>query len=245
MKSTGWWLVLVSCASAQTVAFAQNPPGTSAEAEPGADAAYGAAAAHYRAGDYDKAIEQFERAYALTRAPGILFNIAQSHRLAGRCAEALRYYDETLLRDPNPPNKTEILERIAQMQRCDRERRDAAHAEDPAPTRGVQPAVPIESQPRRSMLPSSIALAGAGTVVVGAGVYAAALVKFRSVESSCPCAPGTFSGWERATTASYVLMGAGGAVALAGLAWWWATRSSEPVVAILPAPSALYVTGRF
>jgi tetratricopeptide (TPR) repeat protein len=47
---------------------------------------------HYSLGDYEQAITKFRRAYELTSAPGLLFNVAQAHRLAGQCKRALDVY---------------------------------------------------------------------------------------------------------------------------------------------------------
>jgi tetratricopeptide (TPR) repeat protein len=46
----------------------------------------------YSLGEYDKAIIDFRRAYELSGAPGLLFNIAQAHRLNGDCKQALEVY---------------------------------------------------------------------------------------------------------------------------------------------------------
>src|SRR5688572_2308317 len=47
---------------------------------------------HYSLGEYPQAVAHFRRAYELTAAPGLLFNIAQAHRLAGDCKLALEVY---------------------------------------------------------------------------------------------------------------------------------------------------------
>ena len=43
-------------------------------------------------GDYAKAIEQYESAYRLKAAPGLLFNLGQSHRKAGNLDRATFYF---------------------------------------------------------------------------------------------------------------------------------------------------------
>src|SRR5262245_39858135 len=47
---------------------------------------------HYSLGEYEQAVADFRRAYELTAAPGLLFNIAQAHRLNGDCKQALEIY---------------------------------------------------------------------------------------------------------------------------------------------------------
>ena len=59
----------------------------------------------YRDGDYPRAIELFLAAYDLSRAPAILFNVAQAHRLAGSCEQALVYYRRSLAEEPGAANR--------------------------------------------------------------------------------------------------------------------------------------------
>ncbi|MDP1823586.1 MAG: tetratricopeptide repeat protein [Archangium sp.] len=52
-------------------------------------------------GDFPKAIEQYEAAYKLKAAPGLLFNLGQSHRRAGNLDKAIFYFRRYL--ETNPP----------------------------------------------------------------------------------------------------------------------------------------------
>lgn len=52
-------------------------------------------------GDYPRAIEQYEEAYKLKAAPGLLFNLGQSHRRAGNLEKASFYFRRYL--ETNPP----------------------------------------------------------------------------------------------------------------------------------------------
>lgn len=52
-------------------------------------------------GDFPKAIEQYEAAYKLKAAPGLLFNLGQSHRRAGNLDKATFYFRRYL--ETNPP----------------------------------------------------------------------------------------------------------------------------------------------
>jgi tetratricopeptide (TPR) repeat protein len=47
---------------------------------------------HYSLGEYEQAITAFRRAYELSKAPGLLFNVAQAYRLNGDCKQALEVY---------------------------------------------------------------------------------------------------------------------------------------------------------
>lgn len=73
--------------------------------------------AHYQQQEYDKAIEQFESGYAAVPQAVFLYNIAQSHRLAGRADRALSYYRQYLQLSPEAKNRPEIEERIAALEK--------------------------------------------------------------------------------------------------------------------------------
>ena len=52
-------------------------------------------------GEFSRAIEQYEAAYKLKPAPGLLFNLGQSHRRAGNLEKASFYFRRYL--ESNPP----------------------------------------------------------------------------------------------------------------------------------------------
>lgn len=54
----------------------------------------------YQAGDYDKAASEYFAAYEKKPLAALLFNVAQSHRKAGRPQEALTLYERFLKEDP-------------------------------------------------------------------------------------------------------------------------------------------------
>ena len=79
-----------------------------------------AAIAAQDARDYDTAITFYQKAYEQVPHPILLFNMAQSHRLAGREAEALALYQRYLTDDPKGPKAkdargfvTELEARVA------------------------------------------------------------------------------------------------------------------------------------
>ena len=215
--------------------------GATARAEPDdqarSRALYDQGSRAYQDGDYPRAVELFTAAYELSRAPAILFNIAQAHRLGGDCEQALVYYRRSLAEEPDAANRAEVEERIAEMERCaaDRPRpepearstpADAAPA--PAAPPRVEARAPAPPRSRRSILPLATVGVGATAALVGGIIYLQARAKFDEVEPTCPCEPGAFSGWETATDVSYLLMGVGTAAAAAGLVWWWRASDDEP-----------------
>ena len=216
----------------------------------------------YKAGEYRRAVELFLEAYDLSGAPAILFNIAQAYRLDGACADALIYYRRSLAEEPDAANRAEVEERIAEMETC-KEKPSRAPAEPPRaavaapPSAAAEPpasaAAPSgltarapEPTRRRSAVPLVVAGVGAAVAVTGAIIYLQASAKFDEVESTCPCEPGEFSGWETATDASYVLMGAGLATAAAGLIWRWRQSDGEPKrIGLVPTAGGIGWAGSF
>lgn len=63
--------------------------------------------AAYESGDYDSAVDFYQKAYEVLPHPVLLFNIAQAHRLGGRTAEALESYRRYLAADAKGPHASE------------------------------------------------------------------------------------------------------------------------------------------
>jgi len=70
-----------------------------------------------KAGAYDKAIDEYEQAYALVPKAGFLFNIGLVHEEAGHKREAVDYYGRYLDADPNGAAAKEALARKTQLER--------------------------------------------------------------------------------------------------------------------------------
>jgi tetratricopeptide (TPR) repeat protein len=70
---------------------------------------------NYDLGRYADAIKEFEAAYEIKNDPALLYNLAQSHRLAGNSEQALHFYRTYLRYVPKAPNRAEIESRIAQL----------------------------------------------------------------------------------------------------------------------------------
>jgi tetratricopeptide (TPR) repeat protein len=155
-------LYLALLASRPATAHAQEAPAAQQKAEAVKLVEQGML--HYDFGEYAQAIALFRKAYELTREPALLFNVAQAHRLAGDCHEALEAYRHFL--------------RLSQDQAL----RAKAHAQSealrpncPAVVEGRAPAAAVETgrapPARRSLRPWGTALAAAG-VAAGAGAGA-------------------------------------------------------------------------
>jgi tetratricopeptide (TPR) repeat protein len=71
----------------------------------------------YDLGKFDDAIREFEAAYEAKSDPAFLYNLAQSHRLAGHNAEALRFYRTYLRYVPKAANRADIEDRIKELEK--------------------------------------------------------------------------------------------------------------------------------
>jgi tetratricopeptide (TPR) repeat protein len=69
----------------------------------------------YDLGKYPEAIKEFEAAYQIKNDPALLYNLAQSNRLAGNSEQALHFYRTYLRYVPKVANRAEIEDRIKQL----------------------------------------------------------------------------------------------------------------------------------
>jgi tetratricopeptide (TPR) repeat protein len=229
--------------------------GAAAAAEdggPGARGLYQEGARLYNLGQYEDAVRAFEGAYAISGSKPLLFNIAQAHRLAGppHCERALRAYESYLREEADPENRDEIEERIGEMRRCVERIRESELAmrkviearSQPSPSPAPGPQV---ERPASRRAPAAVVVGGASLLFVGAGLYTAARIKFEHERDNCPCPEGSFTTWQNLSTASYVLMSAGGAVAVAGISWWIVARPNAASYRVTAGPSGVHVAGTF
>ena len=103
---------------------------------------------HYQAGDYDTAASEYFAAYEKKPLPALLFNVAQSHRKAGRTEEALALYERFLREDPKSTLAPEAEgarhgdARPARRRPCNRRARGRRAPGPPAGGRGRGPGPP-------------------------------------------------------------------------------------------------------
>ena len=108
---------------------------------------------HLQSREYDAALRKFQESYALYPVPGMLYIMAQAHRLKGDCAMALSFYRRYLPVAPSDKNLREKTEaRIADMERCTAEQKATAGAPPspsglPAPAPPSAPTAPAPSPP--------------------------------------------------------------------------------------------------
>jgi tetratricopeptide (TPR) repeat protein len=168
------------------------PEAKTAEAEKEARGLFAQGQIHYSLGEYQQAIAQFRRAYELTSAPGLLFNIAQAHRLDGDCKQALEVYRHFVRLAPESPYRAEADVQIGALApRCGA---------------GAAPALPAP-------VATSAAIQAAKPADGGP-----ALIRSPEAEIANKPAPR----WTTRRKTSAALLAGGAALGLAsGIVYWW------------------------
>lgn len=69
-------------------------------------------------GDYGNAIAAYNEAYALAPSPGLLFNLAQAYRLAGKCDDAAWMYRRFLDSHPSTDRRALAETQLAAVEKC-------------------------------------------------------------------------------------------------------------------------------
>src|SRR5262245_19580633 len=112
-RSVAFALALAVASIAAAPALADRP-------EASADETFKQALAAYDAGRYREAIELYARVYRDTRAPAVLFNIAQAARQLGDCPRALAHYRRFVAEAPTSPDRPRAEAWIAELGDCGR-----------------------------------------------------------------------------------------------------------------------------
>jgi len=99
----------------------------------------------YDVGKYADAIDEYAKVYEIGGNPAMLFNIAQSYRLNNQPGEAVRFYRRFLQRAPNAPNRADVEQKIAELEKIEEKPRVVA-APPPAPAAAV-PTTPAPPAP--------------------------------------------------------------------------------------------------
>lgn len=143
---------------------------------------------YYEAGNFDRAIEEFQVAYAASASPTILFPWAQAERRRGNCREAIALYQRFIDAGP-PPKQVEAAtmnrdECQARLQSTESVAASIVPGEtgevaapDPPPEPEREPPPeepPPPPRPRPDVLGWSLLGIGAGVAIAGGGLLGAA-----------------------------------------------------------------------
>lgn len=177
----------------------------------------------YDGAHYDQALGMFELLYARTHHPALLFNMAQAHRMAGpnHCLEAHRLYVQYLVDDPQPPNGSEVRERVKELEPCARAAEERQRAADKEPAAVPQPEAPHPAA-------KALTIASGAVLIAGLGLFSAGKIRFALAQDECPCEEGEFSTWQTIENVGIGAMVAGGSGLAIGGVWWWASVNPTP-----------------
>jgi len=199
---------------------------------------------HYELGEFDLAIDEFKRAYALTSAPGLLFNLAQVYRMKKDPEQAVYFYRTYLRLVPDAPNRADVEALLAENQAlvdADRAKKRAeAEAAAAAAAAAAAPPVVAAAAPERAPSPPPRRRpwrrelwigVGAGALGIGALAAAVALgarsssdasqISSANAQHDVPWDASKQALWrdgQNSANASTALYVAGGVVAAAGVA---------------------------
>jgi tetratricopeptide (TPR) repeat protein len=145
----------------------------------------------YEEGKYEEAVAAFEKAYALSHRPELLFNLANAYERLGQYEEALR-----ALRDfaPSAPesDRDKIAERIKTLEARAEDRRkresEKAAAAAPATPAAAPPPPPAEPESKPPIL--AYTLMGGGVVALGIGTVFGVMALGSKSDAEDQCAKG-------------------------------------------------------
>jgi len=129
------------------VASADLPSG--AEANRQAREAFAQGSRAFDLGEWDKAIEAWQKGYEIKPDPVFLYNIAQAQRLTERYDKAIFFYRSYLRNSPNAKNRAEVEDRIAQIELLMKQKKATTESppNSPLPPPGNHPPPPPTRTP--------------------------------------------------------------------------------------------------
>lgn len=110
-----------------------------------AKAAFGKGKKDFEAGRFEKAVEQYEKAYALSGMPAILFNLGQCHKKLGNWEKAVDHFQRFLAEAPKPIPNEALAKQLLEESRVKLAEAAAKKPKGQEPVAKVAPAAaPVE-----------------------------------------------------------------------------------------------------
>ena len=203
----------------------------------------------HEAGNYETAIAAFKEAYVLAPSPGLLFNIAQSYRLAGNCDEASWMYRRYLDTNPTGDHRRLAEQHLSAVEKCStgtlRVTADAPpkiEAKVPDPKLEVHHEASSDHGPNYKRL--GLIVGAGGTAALAAAAFFA--IDAHSAETTVDDTYNRGGKWadikdvdargKRSATIATVLGIGGGVAAASGIVLWAVGRHYEEAqhVAVVP-----------
>jgi tetratricopeptide (TPR) repeat protein len=193
-----------------------------------ATALYAQSAAAYKVGRFAEAASLLQRAYEISRAPVLLYNLARAYEGVGAIEDAAGAYERYLHEEPNPPDRGAIQTRIATLHGEIEERRVMQKQRDEERARAEREREAHDkillTARRRS--PSAVPwiVAGVGVVAgLGAGVALGEVALSRHSDAAAN-PQGRASSVQQGQAQTFAIAAdvafvSGGVVAAAGVVW--------------------------
>jgi hypothetical protein len=93
----------------------------------------------FHRGEYAQAIADFEASYALRPMPSLIYNIAQTHRLAGHCRQAVEQYRRFVTQAPTGPLHDAAMAQLTQLEPCLSAEPSTLSSDDASPADKLKP----------------------------------------------------------------------------------------------------------
>jgi tetratricopeptide (TPR) repeat protein len=176
--SRGFWRALVPALVLALLHGAVEAVEPASIAEAQARSHFDRGQRHYNVGDFDRAIDEFKRAYEISPAPGLLFNIAQAYRAKKDRDNALYFYTTYLREDPQAPERAYVEARMSELRGSEPSVTEPPAPSPPAPVRPPAAIVtrvppPARDDPGHGLKMAGLITAAGGAVLIGtAAVFA-------------------------------------------------------------------------
>jgi tetratricopeptide (TPR) repeat protein len=202
-----------------------------AHAEGDAEKLYQEGQTAYDAKQYDQAIAAWDKSYALSKLPALVFNLAQAHRLAGHCAKAVEAYQRFLALDPQSSERPDAEQFLKELEpSC------PAATPQPAIVKTV-PELRVEDRGKGKRR-AGLIVGGSGLAVFAAGLYFGSRASSLANEVEDTCTAGCEwtpeladkeASGKSAQTLQYVLYAVGVAGVAGGAALWFIGDSKRRI----------------
>jgi tetratricopeptide (TPR) repeat protein len=123
---------------------------------------------HFDRGELDQAIADYREAFRILPTPGLLYNLGQAYRLAGRCAAAADAYRRYLEYAPDSPYRAVAEQNLTAADVCARDSGEVASVDQPVGAPASTPATRSDRHDSRRRIGAVVAAGGAVLFVTGA-----------------------------------------------------------------------------
>lgn len=126
---------------------------------------------HFKAGEYEQAVEDFQAAYALDEQPVLVYNIARSYEKGLKRKEAIEYYERYIdLPGSTAKLRNRALEALVALKREESARAEVSAAEESASNETPSLTSVTTKPPTGKDRTLEWALIGSGAALLGTGV---------------------------------------------------------------------------